>query len=77
MNQQADAGVWIVKGNTLILDIPNLLASAGLEDTPKNRELAVKATLEVTREMIPDIVTLAVIGITPRRWDWERKGIGI
>jgi len=73
MSQQSDAGVWIVKGNTLVLDIPKLLASSGLEDTPKNRELAIKATLEVTREMIPDVVTLAVVGIAPRRWDWNNE----
>lgn len=46
---------FIDADNALHIDIPILLAELHFEDTPENRELAVKAAAEGIRDVLPNV----------------------
>ena len=55
MKKQFHHGVWTIEDEALHLDIPKLLNRLALEDTPDNRDLAVKTALEVASEAMPNL----------------------
>lgn len=41
------------EGNSLHIDILKVMAAVGIEDTPDNRDLAVREALRMAREKLP------------------------
>lgn len=60
MTDLFDLGVLWIEDGTLCINVPRLLAYAGLPDTEENRDLAVKGCIKVMRELRPDLPMLVI-----------------